>query len=133
MAPPQPPWPGLPSVPVAALSVNVELIQPMGNEGLEKFLDKRGPGLHHIAVEVFLKDVNPDTIRIELYADGEKGGGAVETEMKGTPQQGNGSGCYVYCATVSSARPATDYTARMMPRGEGLAVPLEAGWIRWQR
>ena len=31
---------------------SVELIQPVGNEGLEKFLDKRGPGLHHIAIEV---------------------------------------------------------------------------------
>jgi methylmalonyl-CoA/ethylmalonyl-CoA epimerase len=31
---------------------NVELISPKGNEGLAKFLEKRGPGLHHIAVEV---------------------------------------------------------------------------------
>ena len=31
---------------------NIELIQPVGNEGLEKFLEKRGPGLHHIAIEV---------------------------------------------------------------------------------
>ena len=31
---------------------NLELITPRGNEGLEKFLEKRGPGLHHIAVEV---------------------------------------------------------------------------------
>lgn len=31
---------------------SVELISPRGNEGLEKFLQKRGPGLHHIAVEV---------------------------------------------------------------------------------
>jgi len=31
---------------------NVELIQPKGNEGLAKFLEKKGPGLHHIAVEV---------------------------------------------------------------------------------
>lgn len=30
----------------------VELISPKGNEGLQKFLEKRGPGLHHIAVEV---------------------------------------------------------------------------------
>lgn len=30
----------------------VELIEPKGNEGLAKFLEKRGPGLHHIAVEV---------------------------------------------------------------------------------
>ena len=31
---------------------NIELISPLGNEGLEKFLDKRGPGLHHVAIEV---------------------------------------------------------------------------------
>jgi methylmalonyl-CoA/ethylmalonyl-CoA epimerase len=31
---------------------NVELISPRGNEGLARFLEKRGPGLHHIAIEV---------------------------------------------------------------------------------
>lgn len=31
---------------------NIELISPRGNEGLAKFLEKRGPGIHHIAVEV---------------------------------------------------------------------------------
>jgi methylmalonyl-CoA/ethylmalonyl-CoA epimerase len=31
---------------------SIELISPRGNEGLEKFLEKRGPGLHHIAIEV---------------------------------------------------------------------------------
>lgn len=31
---------------------SLELISSRGNEGLEKFLEKRGPGLHHIAVEV---------------------------------------------------------------------------------
>jgi methylmalonyl-CoA/ethylmalonyl-CoA epimerase len=31
---------------------SIELIEPKGNDGLAKFLEKRGPGLHHIAVEV---------------------------------------------------------------------------------
>ena len=31
---------------------SIELISPRGNEGLARFLEKRGPGLHHIAVEV---------------------------------------------------------------------------------
>ena len=31
---------------------NLELIQPVGNEGLQKFLDNKGPGLHHVAIEV---------------------------------------------------------------------------------
>ena len=34
-------------------SATVELVAPMaGNVGLEKFLDKRGPGLHHLAFAV---------------------------------------------------------------------------------
>jgi methylmalonyl-CoA/ethylmalonyl-CoA epimerase len=31
---------------------NIELISPRGNESLTKYLQKRGPGLHHIAIEV---------------------------------------------------------------------------------
>lgn len=31
---------------------SIELIEPKGNDGLARFLDKKGPGLHHIAVEV---------------------------------------------------------------------------------
>jgi methylmalonyl-CoA/ethylmalonyl-CoA epimerase len=31
---------------------DIELIAPKGNESLLKFLQKRGPGLHHIAIEV---------------------------------------------------------------------------------
>jgi methylmalonyl-CoA/ethylmalonyl-CoA epimerase len=31
---------------------SIELISPRGNDGLEKFLEKRGPGLHHIAIEI---------------------------------------------------------------------------------
>ena len=31
---------------------SLELVTPRGNEGLARFLEKRGPGLHHIALEV---------------------------------------------------------------------------------
>jgi methylmalonyl-CoA/ethylmalonyl-CoA epimerase len=31
---------------------SIELISPRGNEGLARFLEKRGPGLHHVAIEV---------------------------------------------------------------------------------
>jgi methylmalonyl-CoA/ethylmalonyl-CoA epimerase len=31
---------------------NIELICPKGNEGLQKFLDKRGQGIHHICLRV---------------------------------------------------------------------------------
>lgn len=31
---------------------NIELISPAGNESLQRFLEKKGPGLHHVALEV---------------------------------------------------------------------------------
>lgn len=39
-------------LPVAEGGTQVELISPRGNEGLARFLEKRGPGLHHVAIEV---------------------------------------------------------------------------------
>ncbi len=39
-------------LPVGDGETSLELIAPKGNEGLEKFLEKRGPGLHHVAIEV---------------------------------------------------------------------------------
>src|SRR5579883_1672988 len=36
----------------SADNTQIELISPRGNEGLARFLEKRGPGLHHVAVEV---------------------------------------------------------------------------------
>jgi methylmalonyl-CoA/ethylmalonyl-CoA epimerase len=39
-------------LPVGSGETSLELIAPKGNDGLEKFLGKRGPGLHHVAVEV---------------------------------------------------------------------------------
>jgi starch phosphorylase len=86
---------------------------------------------HVIAVEVFLHDANPAMVRVELYADGPAGHAVREEMTRGQPLPGKAGG-YAYRAAVSSARPAADYTARIMPQREGLAVPLEAGWILWQ-
>jgi starch phosphorylase len=88
---------------------------------------------HFFAAEVFLKDLGPDSVRVELYADGIKGGGAVRQEMTRLHPLAAGTGGHAYSATVSAARPATDYTARIMAHYDGLAVPLEAGWILWQK
>jgi len=90
-------------------------------------------GQHVIAVEVFLQDASPDTIRVELYADGAKGGAAARQEMTRLGPLAAGEGGHAYSAAVSAARPAADYTARIMPRCDGVAVPLEAGWILWQK
>jgi starch phosphorylase len=88
---------------------------------------------HLIGVEVFLKDVSPDTVRVELYADADKGGSAVEKEMTGTAQPTSGGGGSAYQATVSASRPATDYTARIRVKHAPLAQDAEPGWMLWQK
>jgi starch phosphorylase len=88
---------------------------------------------HVIVVEAFLDDASPDMVRVEVYADGTNGGDAVRQKMTRLRPLPGEAGGYVYSATVSSARPATDYTARIVPRCDGVAVPLENARILWQR
>ena len=42
------------------------------------------------------------------------------------------TGSYIYGATVSASRPQADYTARVLPHYEGVAIPLEDARILWQ-
>ena len=88
---------------------------------------------HVFEVQVYLDDLDPNAVRVELYADGVNGGGPVRQEMKRIRQLVGAAGGYVYSATVPAARPATDYTARVIPHRAGVAVPLEAAHILWQR
>jgi starch phosphorylase len=91
-------------------------------------------GDHHVfEIDIFLNDLDPDAVRVELYADGINGGDPVREEMKRLRQPAGASGSYVYRAAVSAARPATDYTARVIPHCDGVAIPLEAAQILWQR
>lgn len=88
---------------------------------------------HVFEVQVYLADLDPKTVRVELYADGVKGAAPVREGMKRVRQLAGASGGYVYSAAVSAARPSTDYTARIIPHCNGVAIPLEDPRILWQR
>jgi starch phosphorylase len=88
---------------------------------------------HRFEVEVDLGDLNPDAVQVELYADAVGGNEPVRQEMRRGRKLEGASGGYAYIAAVSAARPALDYTARIIPRREGAAIPLEAAQILWQR
>jgi starch phosphorylase len=89
-------------------------------------------GKHVFQVEVFLGGLDPKSVRVELYADGVNGGESEQQEMmRGEPLiEAN---AYTYSAQVPAIRPATDYTARVIPQHDGVAVPLELARILWQR
>jgi starch phosphorylase len=88
---------------------------------------------HIFTAEVYLNDLDPNAVRVELYADGVNGGAPVRQEMQRVRQLTGASGGYVYSAAVSAARPPADYAARVIPHCDGAAVPLEAAQILWQR
>jgi starch phosphorylase len=88
---------------------------------------------HVFEVQVYLADLEPNAVRVELYADGIKGGAPVRQEMKRVRQLAGALGGYIYGGAVSSARPPADYTARVIPHYDGAAIPLEDARILWQR
>jgi starch phosphorylase len=90
-------------------------------------------GQHVVEVQVFLPNLDPNSVRVELYEDGINCSDAVRQEMKCIRPLDGAPGGYIYNATVSASRPAADYTARAIPHYEGVAVPLENARILWQR
>jgi starch phosphorylase len=84
-------------------------------------------------VQVYLDGLDPDAVQVELYANGVNGGAAVRVVMARVRQLVGASHGYAYHATVPADRPASDYTARLIPQRDGVAVPLEAAQILWQR
>ena len=88
---------------------------------------------HHLfEVEVFLNDLDPSAARVELFANGIDGADPVRVEMTSVRALPGSSRGGMYQATVSAARPAGDYTARVIPQRAGIAVPLESARILWQ-
>ncbi len=90
-------------------------------------------GQHVFDAQVYLDDLDPEAVRVELYADGVMGGAPVRHEMTRVRELAGASGGFAYTASVSAARPAADYTARVIPHRDGVAVPLEDARILWQR
>jgi len=88
---------------------------------------------HVFEAQVYLNQIDPKAVQVELYADGLNGGGPVRQEMKCIRPLADKSGGYLYSAAVSADRAAGEYTARVIPRCEGVAIPLEAAQILWHR
>jgi glycogen phosphorylase len=88
---------------------------------------------HVFEVQVYLDDLDPTVVRVELYANGVDGSAAERVEMQRVRQLVGALNGYAYHAEVPATRPATDYTVRLIPHHDGVAVPLEDAHILWQR
>jgi starch phosphorylase len=89
-------------------------------------------GRHRFEIPVWLNELDPTNVKIELYADAVNGEGPVRQEMTPDRQRGSVSS-RVYHTEVPATRPVTDYTPRVIPYHPAVAIPLEASSILWQR
>ena len=62
---------------------------------------------HIFEVEVYLNDLDPNAVRVELYADGVNGGAPMRQEMKRVRQLAGASGGYVYSAASVCGPPTS--------------------------
>ena len=83
---------------------------------------------HIFDVQVYLDDLDPAAVRVELYADGMNGNAPERVEMTRVRQRKNAC---IYRAKIPAVRAVTDYTARLIPHQSGVAVPLENSHILW--
>jgi len=89
---------------------------------------------------VYLGDVSPEDVHVELYADPLRGTEHGERQDKPMrvimnridPIAGAVNGFWYY-ANVSANRPAEDYTPRVVPYHPEALVPKEVAHILWLR
>ncbi len=89
-------------------------------------------GQHHFTVRLELPGLDPEAVAVELCAENSSNGPSSRQRMESPTPMPGGQDIYVYQAAVSAGRPLSDYTARVIPRLAGVAVPLEAPQILWQ-
>lgn len=89
-------------------------------------------GQHNFECLVYLDDLNPDMVMLQIYAEGNHEISPVEKNMtRVKPLEGDPC-MYLYQGSVSNQVPAEYCTIRIIPYFENVAVPLENSRILWQ-
>ena len=90
-------------------------------------------GEHFFQAEISPGALTRDQLQVELYADSMHGGMPAIEAMTAPEPCPDSPGVLTYSTHVSATRPASDYTARIVPHHPNAFVPLEADQIVWQR
>ena len=91
-------------------------------------------GDHHIFdVQIFLGDIDVQSVAVELFAGALADGQVFKAEMKAVgPVEGKEAGWTWFHGETPASRPVGDFTIRIIPGNGDISVPLEYGRILWQ-
>jgi starch phosphorylase len=90
---------------------------------------------HRCEVHVELGGLDPDLVRVELFANAGSGPASVVTMARSDPATRSSADnrLAIYTATVTGDRAPQDYTARLLPDFHGVTNRLDDPRILWQR
>ena len=88
---------------------------------------------HNFRVQVYLDELEPEAVLVELYAQPRDGEASVRQPMIRCGALAGSVGGFTFTAQVPASRPTDDFTPRIMPAFRDVLVPLEAKQILWQR
>lgn len=88
---------------------------------------------HEFKIEVYLDDLDPNFVKVQLYANPLEGNAFIQKDLVRIGQRSSDINTYIYQGSVPAKRPAADFTARLIPHFSGAKVPLEDNHILWQR
>jgi starch phosphorylase len=87
---------------------------------------------HFFRVQIFLGDLDPHELSVELYANAVQGGVPVREVMIAC-EVCSDPNSQTYLAKVPATRPTSDFTPRVIPYHANASVPLETEQILWER
>ena len=91
-------------------------------------------GVWAFEVPVYLGELTPDFVSVELYADPlDEDGPLVRLPMTRGELLPGAVNAYTYRGEAPATRPAEHYTPRIIPAHPAASVPLEDSHILWQR
>ncbi|MGC9198605.1 MAG: alpha-glucan family phosphorylase [Acidobacteriaceae bacterium] len=87
---------------------------------------------HHFQVHVYLGDLSPNAVQVQLYAEPADGGEPLRIPMVLEASSQDSTSPH-YTASVPALRPSSDFTPRLIPYHPEATIPLEAESILWYR
>ncbi len=85
-----------------------------------------------IRVPLYLGEIGAADVRVEIYADASETAPAEAIPLARVAPIAGAFNGFTYHATVATARPAADYTIRVVPYHPAARIPVELPLIRWQ-
>jgi starch phosphorylase len=86
-----------------------------------------------VSIPVFMGDLAPDSVRVQLFAEAREGHPGEIVELHRAHAMPGAANDHVYVGEVGPGRPVGDYTARIVPSHRSANIPAELALIVWQR